>query len=216
MTGKDLFNAILSVDEEFVEKAECGALSENDGGGKTRFGALPHKKLVAAAVCTVVIISLAGGLFSLHGRTDFVLTAYANGTDGEPVSSEMVLNKDIPVSVFDYGGGLRSFKFSYKNDNYNEKPHFTTVYAPSCSPADDMTSFSIIYSGTRASVMNGNVYIDYVFREECDSYAFTYQTVPDKENNSYSIQVRIDKKNGEYFARLEKVKEQKTGTDSAN
>ena len=78
------------------------------------------------------------------------------------------------------------------------------------------TSFSIIYSGNRAGVMNGNVYIDYVFREESDSYAFTYQTVPDKENNSYSIQVRIDKKNGEYFARLEKVKEQKTGTDSAN
>lgn len=63
--------------------------------------------------------------------------------------------------------------------------------------------------------MNGNVYIDYVFREESDSYAFTYQTVPDKDDKSYVIQVRIDKKNGEYFARLEKVKEQKTGTDSA-
>lgn len=64
--------------------------------------------------------------------------------------------------------------------------------------------------------MNGNVYIDYVFSEECASYSFTYQTVPDKEDNSYSIQVRIDKKNEEYFARLEKVKEQKTGTDSAS
>lgn len=75
---------------------------------------------------------------------------------------------------------------------------------------------SIIYSGNRAGVMNGNVYIDYVFREESDSYAFTYQTVPDKDDKSYVIQVRIDKRDGDYFARLEKVKEQKTGTDSAN
>lgn len=216
MTGKDLFYAISSVDEELVEKAECGALSVNNGSAKTRFGALPRKKFVTAVVCAVVIISLAGGLFSFHGRTDFVLTAYANGTNGETVGVEMPLNKDIPVSVFDYGGGLRSFKFSYKNDNYGKKPHFTMVYAPSCSPVADMSSFSIIYSGNRAGVMNGNVYIDYVFREECDSYSFTYQTVPDKEDNSYSIQVRIDKKNGEYFARLEKVKEQKAGTDSAN
>ena len=78
------------------------------------------------------------------------------------------------------------------------------------------TSFSIIYSGNRSGVMNGNVYIDYVFREESDSYSFTYQTVPDKDDKSYVIQVRIDKRDGDYFARLEKVKEQKTGTDSAN